>query len=131
MEIQEFEDEYSIRIEFVIHRAIVATKHIIKAMYRTETAIFQAKTRIVEDLCEERITFKNKQKQIISAWRKVDSRFDDIYKSLYPHGGIRKNSGRPTGSRTKRTERLNISVTPEEKAAIVEFLEQLRRKNAR
>lgn len=121
MEIMERDDEYSLTIYVCIHRAIVKTFHILKTLHKTPNAVFIKKQNIVEELSRN-----YKEKDIINAWRKVDSRFEEIYKNLYPHGGYRKNSGRPTGSRTKRTERLNNSVTPEEKAAVEDLLKRMR-----
>lgn len=125
MQIYEHEDEYLITVEFVIHRAIVATYHILKAFHRTETAVFAKKKQIIEEITH-RLYFKGKEKEIIKAWSKIDSRFEELYKILYPRGGYRKNSGRPQGTRTKRTERLNQTITPEEKAAVEDLLKRMR-----
>lgn len=128
MQIIEHEDEISIRIEFYIHRVIHKTKHIIKAMFNhSNNAIFNHKLKIVEELDESDFQLKGRKKEIIKAWSKVDERFVAIYKDLYPRGGVRKNAGRPQGSRTDKTERLEYAITKEEKEYLIECLETYRR----
>ncbi|MCM1296135.1 MAG: hypothetical protein NC311_11390 [Muribaculaceae bacterium] len=128
MQIIEHEDEISIRIEFYIHRVIYKTKHIIKVMFNhNDNAIFNHKLQIVEELDESSFQLKGRKKDIIKAWSKVDERFIEIYKNLYPRGGIRKNAGRPQGSRTDKTERLEVCITKEEKQYLIECLESFRR----
>jgi len=128
MQIKEYEDEYSIRIEFYIHRAVHKTKHIIKAMFnRNENAIFNHKLKIVEELDESDFQLKGRKKEIIREWSKVDPRFEEIYKDLYPRGGSRKNAGRPQGSKTNKTERLNQTISKEEKELLSEVLNNCRK----
>lgn len=128
MQIIEHEDECSIRIEFYIHRAVYKTHYIIKAMFNyNDNAIFNHKLKVVEELNESNCHFKGRQKEIIKAWSKVEPRFIEVYKELYPRGGSRKNAGRPQGSKTDKTERLELAITKEEKKYLIECLESFRR----
>lgn len=128
MQVREREDEFSITIEFYIHRVVHKTKHIIKAMYNnSENAIFNQKMRIVDELDESDIYLKGRKKEIIKEWSKVDERFVEIYRDLYPRGGYRKNAGRPQGTRTDKTERLEYAITKDEKKYLIECLESYRR----
>lgn len=129
MKIEEYDNEYHIRIHFCVHRAVVKTCYILKSMYPTETERFEQKKAIIEDLNESNFYFKGRRKELIKAWSEIDERFVDYYSELYPRGGPRKNSGRPRGVRTDKTERLNLSVTPKEKAYILNALERYRERH--
>ena len=128
MQIREVEDEYSIRIEFYIHRACVKTFYIIKAMANSPESIIREKRRIMNEAAKSSY-FIGKEKEILKEWAKTEPAFRYDYENLYPRGGSRKNAGRPRGIRTLKTERINISVTPEEKVFILEALENFRSKH--
>lgn len=72
---------------------------------------------------------KYTKKEVLKAYSKVDEYFKSVYKELYPHGGYR-NGGRPKGSKTDKTERLNVAVTREEKNLLIETLERYRQLKA-
>ena len=128
MQIREVEDEYSIRIEFYIHRACVKTFYIIKAMANSPESIIREKRRIMNEAAKSSY-FIGKEKEILKEWAKTEPAVRYDYENLYPRGGSRKNAGRPRGIRTLKTERINISVTPEEKVFILEALENFRSKH--
>lgn len=128
MQIREVEDEYSIRIEFYIHRACVKTFYIIKAMANSPESIIREKRRIINEAAKSSY-FIGKEKEILKEWAKTEPAFRYDYENLYPRGGSRKNAGRPRGVRTQRTERINQALTPDEKAFLLDALEKYRRKN--
>ena len=111
------------RIEVMEHRATIKT---FTLMYSSESDKYNQICKFIEELNENRNGhFYGKQKELIKAFGEIDDRFKELYKELYPHGGWRKG-GRPKGSRTERTERLNLAVTPEEKEFLLKTLEDYR-----
>ena len=122
MKIEEIKDGNFSRINIIVHRAIVKTYTI---MYSSDSDRYNQLCKYIEELNEGSISFRGKQKELIKAFGKIDDRFKELYKELYPHGGWRKG-GRPKGSRTERTERLNLAVTPEEKEFLLKTLEDYR-----
>lgn len=123
MKIEEIKDGNFSRINIIEHRAIVKTYSI---MYSSDSDRYNQLCKYIEELNEGSIRFRGKQKELIKAFGEIDDRFKELYKELYPHGGWRKG-GRPKGSRTERTERLNLAVTPDEKAAVLDFLDNYRK----
>lgn len=119
MQIQENITGGILRIEFIIHKSIVKTEYILINDKGPEE-IFEEKKEIVKRAAES-ISFalNGKEKEIIKAWGEVDSRFKELYKTLYPWGGWRKG-GRPQGSKTNKTETFKKRITPDE----LEFLEK-------
>lgn len=122
MKIEEIKDGNFSRINIIEHRAIVKTYSI---MYSSDSDRYNQLCKYIEELNEGSIHFRGKQKELIKAFGEIDEKFKELYKELYPHGGWRKG-GRPKGSKTEKTERLNLAVTPEEKAAVLDFLENYR-----
>ena len=122
MKIEEIKDGNFSRIHIIEHRAIVKTFTI---MYDSESDRYNQLCNFIEDLDKNSIHFRGEQKKLIKAFGEIDDRFKELYKELYPHGGWRKG-GRPKGSRTERTERLNLAVTPEEKEFLLKTLEDYR-----
>ena len=91
----------------------------------------EKKLKIVDDFLNTfRAGFyKFTKKDVLKAYAKVDESIKKVYKSLYPQGGYR-NGGRPKGSKTEKTERINWAVTPEEKEYLTRSLEQFRAANS-
>ena len=128
MRIEEIEDEHSIRVDFYVHRAIVKSGYILKSLNSTPGAVLSMKRHILKEAA--RCPYlAGKEKEILKEWSKIEPAFRYDYEMLYPRGGSRKNSGRPSGVRTKRTERINQTLTPDEKAFLLDALEKYRRKN--
>lgn len=122
MKIEEIKDGNFSRINIIEHRAIVKSYSI---MYNSENDRYNQLCKYIEELNESSVHFRGKQKELIKAFGEIDEKFKELYKELYPHGGWRKG-GRPKGSKTEKTERLNLAVTPEEKAAVLVFLDNYR-----
>lgn len=71
------------------------------------------------------------EKEFLSALKKVDKQFQNQYEIKFSQGGSRLNSGRKKGSKnnkpkTKRTERLNMSLTADEKELLIDILKKYR-----
>jgi len=71
------------------------------------------------------------EKELLSALCKVDKQFQNQYEIKFSQGGSRLNSGRKKGSKnnkpkTKRTERLNMSLTAGEKELLIDILKKYR-----
>lgn len=112
------------RIEICEHKAVVKT---FTLMYSSESDKYNQICNFIEELDQNRNShFFGKQKELIKAFGEIDERYKELYKELYPHGGWRKG-GRPKGSKTEKTERLNLAVTPDEKAAVLDFLDNYRK----
>ena len=122
MKIEEIKDGNISRINIYEHRAIVKSYSI---MYSSENDRYNQLCNFIEELSTSTILFRGEQKKLIKAFGEIDDRFKELYNELYPHGGWRKG-GRPKGSRTERTERLNLAVTPEEKEFLLKTLEDYR-----
>jgi len=122
MKIEEIKDGNFSRINIVEHRAIIKTYTI---MYNSEQDRYNQLCKYIEELSESTIHFRGEQKKLIKAFAQIDERFKDLYNELYPRGGYR-GGGRPKGSRTDKTERLNLAVTPDEKAFLIKALEDYR-----
>ena len=105
-----------------IYRAEITLEHDRCAALR----IAKDKERVISDFLEKFGKSGWTEKEVLKAYSKIDKYFKDVYKEKYPRGGYR-GGGRPKGSRTERTERLNLAVTPDEKAAVIEFLENYRK----
>lgn len=123
MKIEEIKDGNISRINIYEHRAIVKSYAI---MYNSEQDRYNQICKFIEDISKNTILFRGEEKKLIKAFAEIDDRFKELYNELYPRGGYR-GGGRPKGSRTEKTERLNIAVTPEEKAAVLDFLENYRK----
>lgn len=122
MKIEEIKDGNISRINIYEHRACVKSYSI---MYNSENDRYNQICKFIEELDECTILFRGKQKELIKAFAQIDERFKDLYNDLYPRGGYR-GGGRPKGSRTDKTERLNLAVTPDEKAFLIKALEDYR-----
>jgi hypothetical protein len=137
MRIEERIDEQYVVINFFVHQSIVEQRAILHGGKSESEKVFKEKYKIVQELCGKggiHFAFKDKQKEMIKEWSKCDGRFKDLYAELYPRGGYR-GGGRPKGSlsktKTDKTERVNIAVTPEEKQAVIKFLKEYRRKDVK
>lgn len=122
MKIEETKDGNISCIEIIEHRAVIKT---FTLMYNSENDRYNQLCKFIEELSTNTIHFRGEQKKLIKAFGEIDDRFKELYKELYPHGGWRKG-GRPKGSRTERTERLNLALTPEEKEFLLKSLEDYR-----
>lgn len=93
----------------------------------SEEELTEKKLKIVDEFLNTfRAGFyKFTKKDVLKAYAKVDESIKKVYKSLYPQGGYR-NGGRPKGSKTEKTERINWAVTPEEKEYLTRSLERFR-----
>ena len=125
MKIEEIKDGNISIIHIIVHRAIVKTYSI---MYNSENDRFNQICKYIEELSTSTILFRGEQKKLIKAFGEIDERFKKLYNELYPRGGYR-NGGRPKGSRTDKTERINLAVTPEEKEFLIEALKNYRASN--
>lgn len=113
------------RIEVMEHKATIKT---FTLMYSSESDKYNQICKFIEELNENRNGhFFGKQKELIKAFAEIDDRFKELYNELYPRGGYR-GGGRPKGSRTDKTERLNLAVTPDEKEFLIKALEDYRNK---
>ena len=112
---------------FSVHQATIYSSEITLEHDRCAALrIAKDKERVISEFLQ---TFQGRdytEKEVLKAYSKIDKYFKDVYKEKYPRGGYR-GGGRPKGSRTERTERLNLAVTPDEKAAVIEFLDNYRK----
>lgn len=112
---------------FSVHQATIYSSEITLEHDRCAALrIAKDKERVISEFLQ---TFQGRdytEKEVLKAYSKIDKHFKDVYKEKYPRGGYR-GGGRPKGSKTEKTERLNIAVTPDEKAAVIEFLENYRK----
>lgn len=122
MKIEEIKDGNISRINIYEHRAIVKSYSI---MYSSENDRYNQICKFIEDISKNTILFRGEEKKLIKAFAEIDDRFKELYNELYPRGGYR-GGGRPKGSRTDKTERLNLAVTPEEKEFLLKTLEDYR-----
>lgn len=121
--------EKFIRITFTEHRAEIFRKDIpIKHERCAALRFAQAKEQAIEEFLETFNGEKYTKKEVIKAWAKKDEYFKDVFKQLYPHGGRRSGGGRKTGTKkfSDKTERLNQSITKEEKEFLTKVLQDFR-----
>lgn len=118
MKIEEIKDGNISRINIYEHRAIVKSYAI---MYNSEQDRYNQICKFIEELSTSTILFRGEEKKLIKAFAEIDDRFKELYNELYPRGGYR-GGGRPKGSRTEKTERLNLAVTPDEKEFLIKKL---------
>lgn len=123
MKIYEVKDGNISRIEICEHKAVVKT---FALMYNSENDKYNQICKFIEELDENRGGgFYGKKKELIKAFGEINERFKELYRELYPRGGYR-NGGRPKGSKTDKTERLNLAVTPDEKVMLNDVLQSFR-----
>ena len=124
----EKEDGEYIQIEFKHHKATVYVADIPATFDRCPALrLAKAKTEVIERFLNSSEGKHFTEKEVLKAYSKIDKHFADIYKEKYPHGGWRQG-GRPKGSKTSnRTERLQQSLTPEEKEYLIKALEDYRK----
>lgn len=124
--IEKADGEY-IQIEFKHHKATVYVADIPATFDRCPALrLAKAKTEVIERFLNSSEGKHFTEKEVLKAYSKIDKHFADIYKEKYPHGGWRQG-GRPKGSKTSnRTERLQQSLTPEEKEFLCVCLEWYR-----
>ncbi len=118
--------EERLRITFNHHQAAIFTSEISLNYDRCKNLkIAQAKENVIKDFLNSFNGKKYTRKEVLLAYSKVDNHFKDVYKEEFPHGGYR-NGGRPKGSKTEKTERINWAVTPEEKVMLNDVLTNFR-----
>lgn len=130
MIIEETTKDGTITIDFLIHKSI-AQREFITIGHKSPDEIFNEKLLIIKKLSNPQgiyLQFCNKEKEIVKAWGKIDSRFEELYKKLYPVGGWR-NGGRPKGSKTNKTSMLKVRITPDEEKFLLEQLKKYRSKH--
>ena len=109
-------------------KAIEKTERLLESI-ETETTIKRKTNIFISDCCEQ---FPTKKREILQAFAAECPDAVEYYKAEFPHGGRRKGSGRPKGTkRTNRTQRINISVTPDEKEFILLQLEKYRQEHGK
>ena len=119
MQIEEILSNNILTINFIMHGA---TYHheLINCAEKSPDEIFNEKLLIIRNLTAEGsifLKFSGREKELIKTWAKVDKRFEELYKKLYPHGGWR-NGGRPKG--TDKTTMLKVRITPDEEKYLLE-----------
>lgn len=87
--------------------------------------IAKDKERVINEFLNSFNGKKFTEKEVLKAYSKVDEYFKGVYKEKFPQGGYR-NGGRPKGSKTNKTARLNLAVTPEEKTMLNNVLTTFR-----
>lgn len=116
-----------ILIEFRHHKAVIYSAEI-PAKYERCSALrlAKAKQNVIGEFLKSPSGQGFCEKEVLKAYSKTDEYFAGVYREKYPHGGWRQG-GRPKGSRTSnRTERLQQTITPEEKAFLLRALEYYR-----
>jgi len=116
-------------ISFNVHQATIYSSEITLEHDRCASLrIAKDKERVISEFLASFHGRGYTEKEVLKADAKIDKYFKDVYKEKYPRGGYR-GGGRPKGSRTDKTERLNLAVTPDEKAFLIKALEDYRENN--
>ncbi|MBR1617355.1 hypothetical protein IJ670_04320 [bacterium] len=124
--IKKADGEY-LQIEFKFHKTTIYVAEVPTTFDRCPVLrLVKAKTEVIEKFLKSPEGKKFTQKEVYKAYSLIDKHLLDIYKEKYPHGGWR-NGGRPKGRKTKKTERFNAAITPEEKEFLLKALEDYRK----
>jgi len=92
---------------------------------KLETKKFiEEKHEIYFHLCRLYQKYNITERQLLKEFAQVDEDMLNFYKKLYPHGGVRKGSGRKTDD--PKSERFTVRCTKEEKEKLGLYLKQLR-----
>lgn len=129
MIINEKIDGAIITFEFILYKKVVLTKRYM-LNYHTDNEIYNIKCNMIEEVDRSEGRFKGRKKDMIKAFAKGDTRFNELYSELFPHGGYH-GGGRPRGSKTDKTERFQQAISLKEKIYLEKCLIKFREREER
>jgi transcription initiation factor TFIIIB Brf1 subunit/transcription initiation factor TFIIB len=121
-------------VKFKHHKSTIFTTEIKLQKFCKNLKLAQEKEKAIDEFLQSSQKKNYTKQDVLKAYSRIDEYFKDVYKELYPRGGVRPNSGRKVGyvspkNRSKRTARFTMAITEEEKEFLIKTLKELRLKS--